>query len=190
MTSTNLIDGLRKDVLSIIEIAKEFELLPDSVLNWKERPEKWSMLECFEHLNRYSLYYNNAIGKAIAHAAKINGQYEVKSTWMGKKFIAMMHPDNKARHKTFARMNPIHSSLKREVIYTFTRNQREMLVMLDDASGINLNNASIPVEFFKLFRMNLGDAFKFVIVHEQRHLQQADIARSNAETVQSPALKI
>ena len=109
---------------------------------------------------------------------------------MGRKFIAMMHPDNTTKHKTFARMNPTEGSLKKEVIVRFLRNQQELLDILELASKVDLNKASIPVEFFKILRMNLGDALQFVIVHEQRHLKQAAAVRSNVETLLTPALRI
>jgi hypothetical protein len=109
---------------------------------------------------------------------------------MGKKFIAMMHPDNKKKHKTFARMNPSHGSLKKEVIERFLKNQEELLDIVNEAAKIDLNKASIPVEFLKILRMNLGDALQFVVVHEQRHIRQAHRARANAETLMTPALKI
>src|SRR6185436_20037314 len=104
---------------------------------------KWSILECLEHLNRYSTYYHAEIKKAIASSESSSANREAKSTWMGKKFIAMMHPDNTAKHKTFARMNPIKSTLKKEVIFRFLGNQQELLTILDDASKIDLNKASI-----------------------------------------------
>jgi hypothetical protein len=109
---------------------------------------------------------------------------------MGKKFIAMMHPDNTKKHKTFSRMNPSHGSLKKEVIERFLRNQEELLDLLNEASKIDLNKASIPVEFLKILRMNFGDALQFVVVHEQRHIKQARRAVLNAETLLTPALKI
>ena len=190
MTSNELLDKLRHDALALIDIAKEFELLGESTLNWKEHPEKWSILECLEHLNRYSLYYHGELSKAIARAKPSENMHEARSTWMGKKFIAMMHPENKAKHKTFARMNPVHSDLTKETIDRFLVYQKELLLILRDASKIDLNSASISVEFFKLLKMNLGDALQFLVVHEQRHIQQAQAARSNAETLLTPTLKI
>lgn len=191
MTSNDLLVKLRRDVLSIIDAGKDFEHLAESDLNWKEHQAKWSILECLEHLNRYSLYYNAEFKKAIARAASTNNnQHQVKSTWMGRKFIAMMHPDNTTKHKTFARMDPTEGSLKKEVIVRFLRNQQELLDILELASKVDLNKASIPVEFLKILRMNLGDALQFVIVHEQRHLKQAVAVRSNVETLLTPALRI
>lgn len=192
MTSHDLLGKLYKDVLAVIDAAKEFEFLEESELNWKENQEKWSILECLEHLNRYSNYYHAEIKKAIASSAteSASANHEAKSTWMGKKFITMMHPDNKAKHKTFARMNPINSTLKKEVIFTFLANQKELLAILDGASKIDLKKASIRVEFLKILRMNLGDALQFVIVHEQRHIKQANAVKSNLKTFVTPALKI
>jgi len=192
MTSNDLLGKLRKDLLAIIDAAREFESLPESDLNWKERPKKWSILECLEHLNRYSNYYHAEIKKAIARATTTshNVNHEVKSTWMGKKFIAMMHPENTTKQKTFARMNPIEGSLKKEVIFRFLGNQQELAAILEDASKVDLNKASIPVEFLKILRMNLGDALQFVVVHEQRHIKQANALKSNIKTLLNPTLKI
>jgi hypothetical protein len=109
---------------------------------------------------------------------------------MGKKFIAMMHPDNTTKQKTFARMNPIEGSLTKAVIYNFLNNQQELVAILEDALKVDLNKASIPVEFLKILRMNLGDALQFVVVHEQRHINQANAVRANVRTFLTPTLKI
>ena len=115
MTPNELLNSLTLDVHSIIDtVEKEFIPLPDSRLNWKESPDRWSILECFDHLNRYCLYYNTRLGKSIEQAREnINSTDEAKSTWLGSKFIEMMHPDNVKRQKTFSRMNPSNSALDR-----------------------------------------------------------------------------
>jgi hypothetical protein len=192
MTTNDILEKLHKDVLAIIEAAREFESLPEAELNWREHPKKWSILDCLEHLNRYSNYYHTEIRKAIARGKQSSTKIdrEVKSTWMGRKFIAMMHPDNTAKQKTFARMNPIKGTLRKEVIYKFLRNQQELADILEDASNVDLNKVSISVEFFKILRMNLGDALQFVVVHEQRHIKQATAVKSNIKTLLTPTLKI
>lgn len=192
MKSADLLDKLNSDILDIIDAAKEFESLPESDLNWKEHPKKWSILECLEHLNRYADYYHAEFKRALTRATTTsdNINREARSTWMGKKFIAMMHPDNTAKQKTFARMNPIESSLTREVIFRFLKNQRELLKILTDASKVDLNRSSIRVEFLKILKMNLGDGLQFVVVHMQRHIRQANAVKSNFKTLATPALKI
>lgn len=174
MNSKELIDTLTEDVTEIIRITNDsFLPLDDAQLNWKENLEQWGILECLEHLNRYNQYYLGEITRVIALASQFAGTVEVRSSWIGKKSIRMMHPDNVKKQKTFARMNPVNSSLTRDVLQKFLDEQKELLNLLSRARNINLNKGKVPVEFFRLFSLSIGDALQFVIVHEQRHIKQA-----------------
>ena len=162
-------------IVSIEDTVKnEFYPLTESRLNWRKTPSSWSVLECIEHLNRYSSYYNHELRKSLDNA-KTKG-YPVehpKSTWLGSKFIQMMHPDNIKKQKTLKRMDPANSALDKSVVKKFLQYQEELRHIIQDTQTINLNKSYVPVEFMKLLKMNLGDALTFVIVHEQRHISQA-----------------
>lgn len=155
-------------------VKNEFVRLPETTLNWKESAERWSILECFEHLNRYSHYYHSQIAKSITEANKIDtGMLESKSTWLGRKFIGMMHPDNVRKHRTYKKMNPQSCMLSAAVLATYLQNQEDLLGLICEASSVNVDKVSIPVEFMKLLKMNIGDALQFVVMHEKRHVHQA-----------------
>ena len=163
-------------------VKNEFVRLPETRLNWKESAERWSILECFEHLNRYSLYYHSQIAQSITKAVKIDTAIpETKSTWLGRKFIGMMHPDNVRKHRTYKKMNPRSCTLSAAVLAKFLQNQEELLGLIREASSVNLNEVSIPVEFMNLLRMNIGDALQFVVIHEKRHVHQAQRIRLKSE---------
>jgi hypothetical protein len=183
MKSSLLLSGLEDNVQSIItDVENEFLNLDDGVLNYKSTVTSWSILECFEHLNRYNRFYNEKFEQAIATSIQGNNQ-EAKSNWIGRKFIAMMHPDNKKKIKTVKNMNPmvgLQSKLDRSGIHEFVKHQHELLRILDAAKRADLNRSNVPVEFLRLLKMRLGDALQFVIVHEQRHLIQARNVLSNA----------
>jgi uncharacterized damage-inducible protein DinB len=105
----------------------------------------------------------------------------------------MMHPDNKKKIKTVKTMNPmlgLQSKLNRTTIHEFLKHQHALLQILNSARQADLNQSTIPVEFFRLIKMRLGDALQFVIVHEQRHLIQARKVLSNAPKIHDPALKV
>lgn len=183
MKQHELIQKLKQDVQGLIEtIEHSFLDLATEELNHKENKDRWSALECIEHLNRYSRYYNPAIKKAVAHTS-ILATSEFSSTWMGGKFIDMMRPENKKKQKTFARMNPAGSNLSKDILHEFVTHQQELLALLNEVQSKDLNKGKVAIEFFKLLSFNLGDAFQFVIVHEQRHMLQA----LNAIKIQSPA---
>jgi hypothetical protein len=194
MKSSQLLSSLADNVQSVItDVENEFLDLDESVLNYKSDTTSWSILECFEHLNRYNRFYNEKFENAIASSPQVNNAGEAKSNWIGRKFIAMMHPDNKKKIKTVKNMNPmlgLQSKLNRSSVHEFLRHQHVLLTILNSAKHVDLNRANIPVEFFKLIKMRLGDALQFVIVHEQRHLIQARNVLSNAVGRRDAVLKV
>jgi hypothetical protein len=178
MNSKQLLQTLRENVNAIAAtVNTEFVFLEDIEMNFKRSPESWSILECFEHLNRYSRFYNPQFEKAIATTSFNVPAEEATSTWIGKKFIRMMHPETIRKSNTLKHMNPLNSRLDKSVLDEFLIHQSALLALLNKAERVNLNKVKIPVEFLRLFKMNLGDALQFVIVHEQRHVMQAKNVR-------------
>jgi hypothetical protein len=173
-TTTQLLTELKGQTEKIIQaVESKFSALPDTSLNHKPAADSWSILECFEHLNLYSQYYLIALEIAIGKAIPAQPQ-ELKYTWIGKKSVAMMHPSNTKKQKTFKKMIPAKSKLTRDVLATFLNDQQRILRMIEKASLLNVSKAVVPVEFFKLLKMNIAETLEFVIVHEQRHIIQAE----------------
>ncbi|UOG74359.1 DinB family protein [Hymenobacter tibetensis] len=155
----------------LLTVQTELAPLRITELNQQPAPKAWSILECLEHLNRYSCYYNSALAEALAYGG--TPKREVRYSWLGRKFIAMMAPGNTKKAKTLKRMNPSGSQLGREVIVEFQQQQQHLLELLAEARHTDLDRKAVPVEFFKLLNMRLGETFEFVVLHEQRHVQQA-----------------
>ena len=65
----------------------EFKQLSLQQLNYKPGTDSWSILECLEHLNRYSRYYNPALAKAIANNSGNNVGPGINYSWLGKKSL-------------------------------------------------------------------------------------------------------
>ncbi|MEM6316669.1 MAG: DinB family protein [Bacteroidota bacterium] len=180
MTKISLLNRLITDVENLALIVEnEFKGLDTNDLNRKKSVDTWSALECFDHLNRYSAYYNKAIQRAIVAAKKTNEDSTFTNGWFGKLSINMMSPTNPKKQKTIARMNPAGSILGESVLTDFLAHQRELLNLLEQAKGVNINQRKVPVEFMNWMKMKIGDALTFVVVHQQRHLQQAQRAINN-----------
>ena len=174
MTAAQLIELSTKDTQEILNTVNSSLIgLSNEDYNWKTNPESWSILECFEHLNIYSRYYNTALKTAIQKAKNSTPKDSYKSGWFGQMSINMMKPDNKKKQQAITKFNPINSTLDTSVLDEFIQHQQDLLQMLEDAKSINISKRLVPVEFFKLIKMKIGDTFRFVIVHQQRHLQQA-----------------
>ncbi|WP_224744174.1 DinB family protein [Pontibacter aquaedesilientis] len=154
-------------------VISSFAPMDLSLLLHKPAPDSWSILECLEHLNRYSRYYNPALAKAIASNSGGNFLQTISYSWLGKKSLDMVRPDNGKKNTTLKRMNPNDSQLGRQTLEEFLDHQTELLQLLDKAKGANLNKKAIPVEFFKLLKLRIGETLEFMVLHQERHLQQA-----------------
>lgn len=166
----------------------ELAPLPAEVLNVKPRPDSWSVLECLEHLNRYARYYLPALNKALSRPAKSAAE-PVRHSWLGRKSLDLVRPDNGQQHKTVKHMNPAGSQLGRTVLDEFLAHQAELLGLLARAQAADLNRRAVPVEFFRLLKLRTGETLEFVVRHEQRHLQQALRAAALAQAT-APVLAI
>jgi hypothetical protein len=189
MTTTAFLAALSQATRQLLAtVHTEFLPLELAELNQQPAPTAWSILECLEHLNRYSRYYNPRLAQALVQLTPAaTATAEVGYSWLGRKFIGMMAPGNPKKAKTLQRMNPRGSRLGREVLAEFTQQQEQLLELLAQAQQADLNRKVVPVEFLKLLKMRLGEAFEFVVLHEQRHVQQALRAKASLRAESRPS---
>jgi hypothetical protein len=168
-----LLKNLHEDITQLIQTV-ESEIVPvsDAALNWKENPEWWSILECLEHLNRYSVYYNEALARALS-AHPSTAAKTMKYSWFGRKSLKIVDPRNVTPIKTMKHMNPAKSELDRTVVDAFLSHQKTLLDLLLKAEKADLNKKAIKVEFMKFIKLRIGEALEFIVRHEQRHVAQA-----------------
>lgn len=177
--SKKTISNLIEMTSSHINYAKQLLETPEDSLQHKINTNSWSVLECLEHLNRYSTFYNTEINKKI-NASSLPFSETFKSTYLGNKFAKDMLPkEGMKTMKTFKSKNPNLSNLnKEEVLLSFINAQEEMLALLKRSYSKNLNKiktkTTIPFLKFKL-----GDTLRFVIHHNERHINQAKRVLSN-----------
>lgn len=171
-----LIGELKKVTESIIESATAFKRLSVEELNERENAESWSILECLEHLNRYGEYYLVEIEKRILAAPEEDKATHFSSGWLGNYFVGMIQPqeDQIKKMKTPKSMNPLHAELEPTVIDRFLKQQRRMLQLLKQAETIDLTNTKTSITLTNFIKLRLGDTFRFVIYHNQRHVMQAE----------------
>jgi hypothetical protein len=189
MKTAQHLQHLKAQVQAIVaRVGLNFANCSDDQLNFKGAPDTWSILECFEHLNLYNQYYLSAAESAISKAKP--GVAELKYTWIGRKSIAMMHPSNTKKQKAFKRMVPSRSELSRDVLATFLNDQERILNLVGRALPLDVTSSVVPVEFFKLLKMNVAETIEFIVVHQERHLLQAERILTTLRSSSSPVLSI
>lgn len=166
---TELIERTRQNMNQ----AEGFRQLTADLLNWKAGQEIWSILECIEHLNLYGDFYLPEIERSISRANH-EAETDFRPGFLGDYFAKSMLPKEKLNKvKTFKSKNPNGSKLNKETINRFLDQQKKMLELLDKARGVSLNKTKTAISISSLIKLKLGDTFRFVIYHNERHMVQA-----------------
>lgn len=181
--SNTLIEDLIERSRQNMNAAQSFLELPLERLNHKETPEKWSALECLEHLNRYGNFYIPEIKQGI-YESKFKAEEWFKSGLLGNYFANSVKPREKLnKMKTFASMNPEGSALDKSTIERFIQQHKEKIELLNASREVGLNKTKTAISISKLIKLKLGDTFRVVVYHNERHIVQAQAALKQSEAM-------
>lgn len=172
----DLLSGLTKDVDALLKRLDEVKLLDESLLLTQPFAGKWSVIQVLEHLNSYNRYYLPAIEKSLQNKQSFNPQF--KSGWFGDYFTKMMTPgkDGKVANKMNAPQDhtPITQLDADKVMTEFIAGERKLMELLQNASTTDIAKLKIPISISRFIKLKLGDTFRFLIAHQQRHFIQLE----------------
>jgi hypothetical protein len=176
MKQSELIQQLKEMVDSQLALAKEYASLTSHQLQWKQHDQRWNILECLEHLNLYGDFYLKTLEATILRASVVDEDKDYNPGWLGGFSAKSMLPkeSGKLLYKmdTFKDKNPIELGLPAAPIDRFVKQQEHFHHLLDEAARIDLNKNRTPTTLPGM-RFKLGDTLRFVIYHQERHVQQA-----------------
>lgn len=176
-----LLEQLQQQVKRLAATVEEkLHHLPEPVLLLPPAQDKWSAIQCLEHLNTYSRYYLPQLAKAIEEG-HVRQQYAVisfRSGWLGNWFTKTMQPKPDGslpmRMQSPRNARPPASGLDAgKVIEEFLAGQQQLISLLQQAENVNLQQLRVPTSLGKWLKLSLGDTFRFFIAHEERHVLQA-----------------
>lgn len=175
MHTSTLLENLMADVRAIILEANAVSQLPASVLQQQPAPGSWSAIQVLAHLNFYSRHYNTAI-EAGLHRHTTTPSATYKPGWLGNYFTGMMMPgkDSRIGNKMSAPKTAIPAPMPPTdaTLQEFLQHQHHLLTLLQLAATAHLGNIRIPTSLSSFITLKLGDTFRFVVAHEQRHFVQ------------------
>lgn len=142
-------------------------------LTWKPAAKTWSILQCFEHLYTVNQLYMGKIEGAIQNASDEDGLERFRPSWFGRKFIDFQRPESKRKVKTLKLFKPAVTDQDVTVVAQFMAQQKDLLNLIVEADQCNLNKVKLSSPATRLIRFSLGEALTLLVIHEQRHLLQA-----------------
>jgi uncharacterized damage-inducible protein DinB len=177
IVSNVLLDTLRSDVREIIFKCNQLKQYSGQLLQQAPEADKWSVAQVLEHLNIYSRYYIAAIEDRL-HLNQSKPDVFFKPGWLGNYFTKLMKPaENKTITKKMkAPKNAVPAAMPdaEAMLTECLHHQHHLLNLLQIAQNVNLNYIRIPISINKYIKMKLGDTFRFLIAHEQRHFLQIE----------------
>lgn len=84
----------------------------------------------------------------------------------------MLPRERLTKMKTFKDKDPLGSELDKSVIDGFCEQQLQTMDLITSAANVSLNRTRVPMSISRLIKLKLGDAFRVLIYHNQRHLEQ------------------
>jgi uncharacterized damage-inducible protein DinB len=175
--SEELLNELQEDVRRIKAAAEYISSADPRKLIYQTHPEKWSVVQVLEHMNAYGRYYLPAIDKAIAIKSGEPSVWFTPGTF-GNYFVKSMKPTNvfeiKNKMKTMKSYSFPNSLNVEKVLQEFLGQQDRLIQLMElSKSRGDLNAVRIPITVSKMVKLKLGDVFRFLVAHEQRHMIQA-----------------
>jgi hypothetical protein len=172
--SQALLEGLQADIRQLVLIANKLRSEDPGVLLEQPAPDKWNVLQVLEHLNSYGRYYIPAIEKSLQKNKPATEFF--KPGFIGDYFTKMLSPSEKGtvRYKMKAPKDhrPSPHLDHQPVIQTFLSQQQSLLELLEKAKTKNIGRIRTPISISRFIKLKLGDTFRFLIAHEQRHFVQ------------------
>jgi hypothetical protein len=161
-------------------IESDIEVLNAELINWKESPKKWSVLEVVSHLNQvYKVYLEN-FEKTISDAPELKDDHTLRrqSTILGRMSAYFMKPKGKKRKfkmKTFDFFEPVSNSKKpNDTIALFFENKNRFNEIIKSARLKDIKGLKIPTALGEKIKFYIPECIDFLLAHEERHLVQIE----------------
>ena len=182
--NNQLIDDLLQRIENSTRTVMDFEILPINRLQFKNG-ERWSVLECLEHLNLYGDFYLVEIEKQIITNPRRDISTTFKSGILGNYFANLMAvKDGKiTRMKSPKDKNPSNSNLSITTINRFLKQQERLGSLLNQCRGLDLTKTKAAISLTNLIKLRLGDTLRFFCYHIERHVFQAERALEEQERI-------
>ena len=154
---------------------KTFGYLSAEQINWKPSAKNWSIGQCFEHLIITNKLYFPAIQKVIDgnHRNNVFSKIPFSTNLIAALMKKSLKPEQARKMKTFKIFEPATSSILTTIFVGFAENNQNLITMIEALKNLDIRKIKIAEPLSIALNLRLSDAFEILLLHEQRHLNQA-----------------
>lgn len=182
---------LQARIQSVLDtVNQEFVTLTDEQLSWKPALDRWSIIECLQHLNLAERFYIRSIQHKVDALGLIQmapADQLIKSDWVGKMLLFAVNPAVKMKLPApgIIRPRPVADLMPADVLKQFLELQTLLHTLLAKAVYMDWNQEKVMTLFGNWFKIRLGDAVRMLVLHSERHIGQAMRVKSEINTFTS-----
>jgi len=156
------------------EARSSFGYLTALQLNWKPSAGRWSVAQCFDHLLTSNKGYFPIIESVLAGKKQTLWEsMPLLPGLAGKLLIKSLDPASTRKLKAPKRFEPAQSDISASVINDFVDQQGKLIERMKATEHLNLERIVITSPALAAITYSLMDAYRIIVVHEERHFQQA-----------------
>ena len=184
-TKKKTIQEVRHQIGEANRHLKYFQQLAEEVLRHRPEPGRWSVLDCLEHINLFYADYLSRMEPAIRRAAP-SEHTTYTPGFFGQKMLKGLRPQQgkrKMKIKTFKKMNPTTDEKNPGQIFdTLLQYHMRLEQLLNESEALDWNRVKVASAIGPLLRFKLGDCFRLLMAHTERHLLQGqEVLESQSE---------
>ena len=150
-------------------------------LNWRPRPDAWSIGQCLHHLHKTNEVYLPAI--SISLEGRRRGAIdEIRLGWFSRWFMRNYITRNPGGAKARAPGKIVPSQkVEPSVLEWFLQSNRAARELVYTSSDYDVNRIRFKNPFIPVLRFTVGTGLEIVAQHQSRHLLQGEGVRQSAE---------
>lgn len=157
------------------DVQSSFAAFSPEQLNWKPGENSWSVAQCLDHLIVINRPYLGIIDNVTAgrYPKTFLHRLPLLPGILGKLLIKSLAPESTRKLKTSPKYAPSASSIDAGIVQRFLDSQNLLVEKMKSTRGLDLDTIVITSPVASVVAYSLLDAFRIIVVHEQRHIAQA-----------------
>jgi hypothetical protein len=173
---------LQETVRQFQELKRRCESMLETLsleqFNWRPSPDRWSIAQNFNHLNREAREQGPVVEALLQRGRReqVIGQGPFRHPWFGNWYIGFLEPPYKVKIPTLQRFVPP-SDLTFEAVVPELMGWHDRFIELTYyAHGLHLSRLKAKLTYLNrgMPSLSLGQWLRYFAAHERRHLWQIE----------------
>ncbi len=154
--------------------------LSEEQFHWSPEPGRWSMAQCFDHMNVSNTLLRKTFESAVADGKRrgVLGDGPYVYGFLARYFMKMVAPPVKRRFKAPKSFAPGPKKTLAEIREEWEQTHADLDQVLRSASGVDIARVKVTSPAASFIRYSLGAGFWIQTAHDRRHIWQAREVRN------------